>query len=65
MSEHPIPNAALSAHLAVLDTTGDGKSITARGMVELHLERQHLACIRATVRLEYAASEAAKGDPKA
>lgn len=42
---HPIPDAALASHLAILGKTGAGKSYAARSTVERVLARGERACI--------------------
>lgn len=43
--KHPIPDAALAHHLAILGKTGTGKSYTAQGIAELLLARGERLCV--------------------
>lgn len=45
MNRHPIPDAALSQHVAVLGKTRSGKSSVMRGLVEGLLDRSEPVCI--------------------
>lgn len=45
MTGHPIPNAALTQHVAVLGKTGSGKSYLSQGIAELLLERDDRVCV--------------------
>lgn len=45
MTAHPIPQAALAHHIAVLGKTGSGKSFAAQGLVEQMIERKERVCI--------------------
>lgn len=45
MSKHPIPNAALSQHIAILGKTGSGKTYAAKGVVENILREGGRACV--------------------
>ena len=62
MIAHPIPTSALDAHLAILGTTGGGKSVTARGIVERHLDRQHRVCVLDPVGVWWGLKANAAGD---
>lgn len=43
MSQHPLPDAALKGHVAVVGMTGGGKTFTTKGIVEHILERDPAA----------------------
>lgn len=45
MTGHPIPEAALTQHIAILGKTGSGKTYAAKGMVEGLLDRGERVCI--------------------
>ncbi len=45
MSEQPIPDAALSSHIAILGKTGSGKTYAAKGIVEDILTKGGRVCI--------------------
>jgi uncharacterized protein len=44
-ARHPIPDAALDHHVAVLGKTGSGKSYAAQGIVERLIEKRRRVCV--------------------
>ncbi len=45
MAKHPIPDAALAHHIAILGKAGSGKTYTAKGLVESILSKKGRVCI--------------------
>ena len=45
MAKHPIPDAALAQHIAILGKAGSGKTYTAKGEVEFILRKKGRVCI--------------------
>jgi hypothetical protein len=45
MSKHPIPDAALASHIAILGKTGSGKTYAAKGVVESVLSEGGRVCV--------------------
>ena len=45
MAKHPIPDAALAQHIAILGKAGSGKTYTAKGEVETILRKKGRVCI--------------------
>ncbi|MEL6100501.1 MAG: helicase HerA-like domain-containing protein [Pseudomonadota bacterium] len=59
---HPIPDEAMNAHIAILGTTGGGKSYTARGLVERLLDAERRVCILDPVGVWWGLRSNAEGD---
>lgn len=59
---YQIPDSALDKHVAILGTTGGGKSVTARGLVERRLELGHRVCVLDPVGVWWGLRANAKGD---
>lgn len=45
MARHPIPDAALAQHIAILGKTGSGKTYAAKGAVENILQKKGRVCV--------------------